>query len=418
MEKNLCIFESPLTEQFHPLTHFRPVYDLRSGIFTLRQKIEKRIPHRTLTLHCRGYLSALVKLQNPSHEVNNFPADEYFFIDGGVLLGSEAVQAFRDTVGQALFTCSGKIVAARLSGANIQSIFSDSSDYPDFSKVSDIPTVEVSTAIMQYPWHLIQTTGAQIAADFPMAVDAAGGNAGGKIYPGVIMLNEKEIFISEGAKIKPGVILDAEDGPIFIGPGAHVMPNATIIGPTFIGAKSVIKIGAKVYENTSIGEVCKVGGEVEGSIIHSYSNKQHEGFLGHAYLAPWVNLGADTNNSDLKNNYGNVKVKINGNEVDTCSMFMGLIMGDHSKSAINTMFNTGTVVGVSCNVFGSGFPPKYIPGFSWGGAEKTETYNVEKALSVARRVMARRNISLSGEEEKVFRAVFQATEPERAEFNK
>jgi UDP-N-acetylglucosamine diphosphorylase/glucosamine-1-phosphate N-acetyltransferase len=175
----------------------------------------------------------------------------------------------------------------------------------------------------------------------------------------------------------------------------------------------MIKVGAKIYENTSIGPVCKVGGEVEGSVIHSFSNKQHDGFLGHAYLGMWVNLGADTNNSDLKNNYGSVKLVIDGETVDSGSTFMGLVMGDHSKSAINSMFNTGTVVGVSSNVFGSGFPPKSVPSFTWGGAEGLKTYELERALEVARRVMGRRKMVLSPAEEKVLRVVFDLTKKER-----
>jgi len=219
--------------------------------------------------------------------------------------------------------------------------------------------------------------------------------------------------IGEGTKVKPGVVLDAENGPIYIGSNATIFSNAVIEGPAFVGDRSLIKIGAKIYENTSIGEVCKVGGEVEGSIIHSYSNKQHDGFLGHAYLGMWVNLGADTNNSDLKNNYGNVKMVIDGKAVDTGSMFMGLVMGDHSKSSINTMFNTGTVVGVSSNVYGSGFPPKAVPSFAWGGGGELTTYEIGKAIDVARRVMGRRKMELSPVEEAVLRHVFEQTKNER-----
>jgi UDP-N-acetylglucosamine diphosphorylase/glucosamine-1-phosphate N-acetyltransferase len=238
----------------------------------------------------------------------------------------------------------------------------------------------------------------------------------GKVYEGAHLINKENIFIDEGASIKPGVVLDAEGGPIYIGKNAKIFPNAVIEGPAFIGNKTAIKIGAKIYENTSIGEVCKVGGEVEGCIIHSYSNKQHDGFLGHSYLAMWVNLGADTNNSDLKNNYGNVKVTINGEQINSGSMFVGLTMGDHSKAGINTMFNTGTVVGISSNVFGSGFPQKYIPSFSWGGTDSTIIYDIEKAIEVARRVMSRRNINLYDTEEKVIREVFNLTIDERKKF--
>ncbi|MEJ2637882.1 MAG: hypothetical protein P8184_21680 [Calditrichia bacterium] len=177
-------------------------------------------------------------------------------------------------------------------------------------------------------------------------------------------------------------------------------------GDGFQPCSTAIKIGAKIYEGTSVGEVCKVGGEVEESIFQSYSNKQHDGFLGHAYIGEWVNLGADTNNSDLKNNYGNVKVNFGGAMVDSGSMFVGLAMGDHSKSGINTMFNTGTVVGPMSNIFGSGFPPKYIAPFSWGGAEQMVEHELEKALETARLVMQRRGKQLTPEYENIFRHIY------------
>jgi UDP-N-acetylglucosamine diphosphorylase/glucosamine-1-phosphate N-acetyltransferase len=209
-------------------------------------------------------------------------------------------------------------------------------------------------------------------------------------------------------------VLDAENGPIYIGKNVKILPNAVIEGPAYVGDGSLIKVSAKIYENTSIGPVCKVGGEVEASIIHAFSNKQHEGFIGHSYLGTWVNIGADTNNSDLKNDYGNVKVYVDGELIDSGSMFVGLIMGDHSKSGINLMFNTGTVVGVSCNIYGSGLPPKFVPSFSWGGAQDGfVTYRIDKAIEVARRVMARRNVQLTEIDEKLFRKIFELTEEER-----
>jgi UDP-N-acetylglucosamine diphosphorylase/glucosamine-1-phosphate N-acetyltransferase len=267
--------------------------------------------------------------------------------------------------------------------------------------------------MISYPWDLVNLNGAEIVADFALLAPEKEKRMRGTVYEGAHLVNPGNIVIGEGSKVKPGVVLDAEGGPIWIGNNVTVFPNAVIEGPAFVGDRSLVKVGAKIYENTSIGPVCKVGGEVEGAVIHSYSNKQHDGFLGHAYLGMWVNLGADTNNSDLKNNYGNVKLVIDGETVDSGSMFMGLVMGDHSKSSINSMFNTGTVVGVSSNIFGSGFPPKSVPSFAWGGAEGLKTYDLEKALEVARRVMGRRKMALSGAEEKVLRAVFELTKKER-----
>ena len=179
------------------------------------------------------------------------------------------------------------------------------------------------------------------------------------------------LFIGNETVIKPGVVIDASNGPVYIGKDVEVNANSVIEGPVCIGDNSLVKSFAAIKENVSTGKVCKLGGEIEDSVIMPYSNKQHSGFLGHAYLGSWVNLGADTNCSDLKNNYSSIKVNLNGKHIDTGHRFLGLIMGDHSKTGINTMFNTGTITGFSCNIFGSGFPDKFIPSFTWGGAENT-----------------------------------------------
>jgi UDP-N-acetylglucosamine diphosphorylase/glucosamine-1-phosphate N-acetyltransferase len=200
----------------------------------------------------------------------------------------------------------------------------------------------------------------------------------------------------------PGVTINAEHGPVWLDQDATVMPHAVLEGPLYLGKNSIIKTGAKIWENTTIGPMCKVGGDVEESIILAYSNKQHEGFLGHAYLAEWINIGADTNNSDLKNNYGEITVFLNGYPVNTGKQFLGLIMGDHSKTAINTMLNTGTIVGVNCNVFGSGFPPKFIPSYSWGGEIGLREYQFEKAIETARSAMKRRQRDFTEKDLRLF----------------
>ena len=201
-----------------------------------------------------------------------------------------------------------------------------------------------------------------------------------------------------------------ENGPVWIDDGVTVMANAVLEGPLYIGKDSKIKIAAKIYENTTIGPLCKIGGEVEGSIIQGYSNKQHDGFLGHAYLGSWVNLGADTNNSDLKNNYGMIQALLNGEKVDTGSQFVGLMMGDHSKSGINVMFNTGTIVGTNCNIFGAEMPPKFVPSFSWGGAAGFAEYQFEKAINVAKTVMSRRKVEFTKNDRHLFENVHQLAE--------
>lgn len=414
MVDSICIFEGLYYSRLLPLVYFRPQYDLRCGILTLREKIINSYPGIDISLHCRGYLHDTLALQNPGLRINEISGKSCLFINGRVIADEKFKEQIPLEGKDELFVTGDSIVAARVSGIKLTELKHQLNDLFSLSDFNDLVKTEVDVKVVNYPWDLIANNGDQIAADFFLLTkDIKGSKIKGKVYDGAFLLNEKNIFIGEGAKVKPGVVLDAESGPIYIDKNAEIFPNATIEGPVYIGEKSKIKIGAKIYENTSIGPVCKVGGEVEETIVHSYSNKQHDGFLGHSYLGMWVNLGADTNNSDLKNNYGSVKVVINGEQVDSGSMFVGLTMGDHSKSAINTMFNTGTVVGVSSNIFGGSFPNKYIPSFSWGGSEAITSYDLERAIDVAKRVMGRRKIDMTEADEKLFRKIFDLTKEER-----
>jgi UDP-N-acetylglucosamine diphosphorylase/glucosamine-1-phosphate N-acetyltransferase len=413
MSLPICIFEGENYTNLHPLVYMRPVYDLRCGILTLKEKILRLFPKTEVSLHTREYLKQYVQRENPGMAVNEIKGTTCLFINGRVLADEKFVeQVTKDNV-DTLYVKGTSIIAARVSGLNLKNFEKAITSVFKISDFGGLVKKEVDVNIVNYPWDLVKYNGDEIRKDFLALTKNEKNKIKGKIYDGVFMINKENIFIDEGTVIKPGVVLDAEEGPIYIGKDAKIFSQATIEGPAFVGNKSAIKIGAKIYENTSIGEVCKVGGEVEGSIIHSHSNKQHDGFLGHAYLGQWVNLGADTNNSDLKNNYGSVKVYINDELIDSGSMFVGLTMGDHSKSSINTMFNTGTVVGVSTNIFGTGFPAKYVPSFIWGGSEKSTTYELEKAIDVAKRVMARRKIEFTEIEHDLFKQVFELTREER-----
>ena len=413
MADSLCIFEDDHYANLLPLTYCRPVYDLRCGMTTLREKIVRLFPGIPVHLHCRPYLADLVREQNPRTPVNAGGPRRTLFINGRVIAHEALAKKLRLKGNDVVLLSGDTVVAARVSDANLGALASAMESGPlSVESFGGLPRDVMEEQLVGYPWDLTGMNGQALVSDFSALVGKKK-RLRGKIYPGADLLARKDIFIDAGSRIKPGSVLDAENGPIYVGKNVTVFPHAMIEGPAFVGEGSAIKAGAKIYENTSIGEVCKVGGEVEASIIHAYANKQHDGFLGHSYLGMWVNLGADTNNSDLKNNYGNVKVFINGAPVDSGSKFVGLTMGDHSKSGINTMFNTGTVVGVSCNVFGADFPPKYIPSFCWGGAKSLEVYDLEKALEVARRVMARRKHSMSDSEEAVFHAVFGLTKGER-----
>jgi len=413
MVDSICIFEGINYKRLLPLVYTRPEYDLRCGILTLREKIIDSFPGIPFSLHCRGYLVVTMKENNPNIPINEIIGDSCLFVNGRVLADSSFANKIKLDGDDILYVNADQIVAARVSGSKLDILKNALNDLFTLSDFSDLFREEVDVKLIAYPWDIINNNGKAIVDDFYRMTKNRPNNINGTAYQGAFLLNPDNIFIEEGAKIKPGAVLDAESGPIYIGKDAVIYPNAFLLGPCSIGSKTLVKAGARIYEDTSIGEVCKVGGEVESSIIHSYSNKQHDGFLGHSYLGMWVNIGADTNNSDLKNNYGSVKVVINDEQIDSGSQFMGLTMGDHSKTAINTMFNTGTVVGVACNVFGGGFPAKYIPSFTWGGPEAITTYAMERSLEVAKRAMARRNIQLSDATERLLKKIFDLTRDER-----
>ncbi len=415
MDRPICIFEDSGFKNFQPLTYTRPIYDLRCGIITLKEKILNYLKPSSVILLTREYLEDDQKTKNPGQNINKFPTelDNCTFINGRLLIDSDLADKIIALETNQILVSKNEIVGANLDKFLIDQIASSTNKIEKLLNSSALSKKETNAKLVQYTWELVNNNGNEIRKDYDFLVNNKTEKLNGKIYDGTTFVNEDNIFIGENSKIKPGVILDAEEGPIYIGKDVTIFPNAVIEGPCYIGDGSKIKVGAKIYENTSIGPVCKVGGEVEESIIHSYSNKQHDGFLGHAYLGSWVNLGADTNNSDLKNNYGNVKVFINDEQVDTGSTFVGLTMGDHSKCGINTMFNTGTVVGVSCNIYGGNFPPKYIPSFSWGGSEGFTTFKLDKSMAVAKKVMARRDVQFNESNENIFKTVFKLTKAER-----
>ncbi len=419
MFNTILIFEDEFHSNLFPLTYTRPVCDLRCGVLTLHEKIEKRFPNKTILLHFRDYLKGYVGRTMPSERMNKLgPSIETcLLINGSVAIDDKLFDELKNISMDEVFVKDNKLVATLLSVDNLEIVKNNLSSVITLSLFEHLPQKEIDADIIHYPWNLVHSNGKQIKQDFELLVNRNEEQILGKVYEGVHMLNKNDIFIGKGAIIKPGAILDAEEGPIFIDKDATVYPNTVIQGPTAVCEKALIKIGAKIYGETTIGPVCKISGEIGESILHSYSNKQHNGFLGHAYLGSWVNLGAGTNNSDLKNNYGNVKVTINDVEIDTGEVMAGLTMGDHSKCGIDTMFNTGTVVGVSANVFGSGFQNKYIPSFSWGGAELPTTFNIDKAIEVAKIVMSRRNVEFSNDDEVVLRKIYKMTEAERLKRN-
>ena len=409
---HICIFEDEQYLNFEPLIYSRPVFDLVCGMTTLKEKIIRAFPKEKIVLKFRNYLEPLVKAENPKCKVNQFEDEEYLFINGRIIAPSNLKNILKFKLNEEkVFLSKGQVVAAKVSKKRIKDLSLDKIEIIDTKLFSNLPSAEVDITVANYLWDLVYLNGKEIQNDFKIFTKAK--SSAKKKYVGLNIVNRKNIFIGNDVEIKPGVVLDASTGPIFIEKNVTIFPNAVIQGPFYIGESSKIKSCATIYPNVSIGKVCKVGGEVEDTIIHPYSNKQHSGFLGHSYLGSWINLGADTNNSDLQNNYDSIKVQVNGRHIDSGKQFVGLMMGDHSKTAINTMFNTGTVVGFSSNVYGAGFPPKYIASFGWGGAESMKEYKLFKAIETAKAVFARRNKKFEKEDEELFETIFNLTKEDR-----
>lgn len=383
---NYILFDTN-REHLLPLTYTRPVADLRIGILSIREKWEHYLKERTSTL-TESYLQQKFPLLTTQDNV---------WINGGICptkMLVEQIQALQ--VGESLV--QGKELLAYRSDAAVPSI-----------------EINFEGELMQINrlWQLFEYNDAAIQADFDLLTQ---GRSSQKLSDTNQVLAAENIFVEEGAKVECA-ILNASTGPIYIGKNAEIMEGAIVRGPLAMCEHSVLKMGAKIYGATSLGPYCKVGGEVSNSVFLGYSNKGHDGYLGNSVLGEWCNLGADTNNSNLKNNYAQVRLwnYAQGSFERTGLQFCGLVMGDHSKCGINTMFNTGTVVGVSANVFGAGFPRNFVPSFSWGGASGYTTYQLKKVFEVAEKVMARRKIAFNQQEQHILSTVFELTKSYRKE---
>jgi len=405
----ICVFEDERRADLLPLVYCRPAYELRCGISSLLDKLARLYPGQKFALLCRDYLAETLR-QRTSSPVNNVPAGEdVLFLNGRLLLG----QAIPIDGPEEIGVSRGQLAYARLKAKTAAAVSNKTFLDGTVEKVlpPNVRHTDCDLVLLRYYWEIIDHNEKELVRDFREL--ASPGEIRGKVSDGVYLLGKENIFIGEGATIKPCVVLDAEEGPIYIGEGVTVMPNTCIQGPAYVGPKSTIQMAARLREGSNIGEVCKVGGEIENSIMHSFSNKQHDGFLGHAYVGQWVNLAADTINSDLKNTYGTVRVQLPHRLVETGSMFVGLAVGDHSKSAIASTFVTGSVVGFCCNVLTSAFPPKFIPSFSWLTDSGPTPYAPTLAVEVARRVVSRRRKELTEADVALFHKLYDLTQGER-----
>jgi UDP-N-acetylglucosamine diphosphorylase/glucosamine-1-phosphate N-acetyltransferase len=404
--RRVIIFEDRGFVDLLPLTYWRATFELRCGQDQLIDKIAAALGPAEVSLMVRPELAEVVseRLHLP---VNQPVREEALFINGRLMAASRIAWPESPAIGLS----NGSIVFIRADAALAAELSSEV--WLDAARLAacldrhrqrhpERPVELPRYGLIGYPWHLVRGNGVELVRQWECG---PGPGIEGKVYPGAHLLDEKSIRIGAGSKIKPCAVLDAEDGPIVIGRNVTVSPQCTIEGPCFIGDGSLIQPGAVVREGTTIGPVCKVGGEIDNSIIHAHSNKQHDGFLGHSYLGEWINIAADCINSDLKNTYGEVSVPINGVETPSGEMFVGLTMGDHSKAGINLSFATGSVVGFACNIFVSHHPARFVPSFSWYTDEGRDPYDAHRGVEVAKKVMARRNVKMTGAEEALFIAL-------------
>ena len=389
---NYILFDGPFRNALLPFTYTRPVADIRVGILTIREKWEM-VLGSTITTITEDYL------------VSKFPMvemEENTLINASYTPNEDLVEMIQSLEPkQAIF--DGETVVAFRSAETQENI--------DFTAFESISCPE-SVLVIKNTWSIFQLNGAAIEADFQLITK---NRSSQPIPEKTVAFNPAQIFIEEGATL-PHCVLNATNGPIYIGKNAEIMEGSLVRGPFALCENSVLKMGAKIYGPTTIGPHSKVGGEVNNSVLFGYSNKAHDGFLGNSVIGEWCNLGADTNTSNLKNNYTEVRLWNYDTEnfAKTGLQFCGLMMGDHSKCGINTMFNTGTVVGVSANVFGSGFPRNFIPSFSWGGHSGFSTYLTSKAFEVAKVVMKRRGVEFSEHDDTILSEVFDQSKKFRS----
>lgn len=379
---NFILFDTAIAHTYLlPLTFVRPVAEIRIGILTIREKWENYL-YTSCSYYTESYLSAKYATRWEKENI---------FINASVLPSEALAQKIKNLANKEAIYAENNMLIAYRNEAQKKIVWKE----------------PIRSII--YPFDIFVLNGIEIQADFQCITK------GRKSQPiedkHTIVYKPENVFIEEGADVK-ACVLNAEKGVIYIGKNAQVQEMSVIQGNFALCEGAVVNIGGKMRGDTTIGNYCKVGGEISNSVFFGYSNKAHDGFLGNSVIAEWCNLGADTNTSNLKNTYGNVKIwnYFSKTFIDTQRQFCGLIMGDYCKAGINTMLNTGTVVGISCNIFGSDFPPKFIPSFSWGGAKGFEQYELPKALEAIERMMARRNKILSDEEKAIIQYCYEQSE--------
>lgn len=404
----LVIFEDDQDQQFQPICWTRAVFELRCGATSLADKIARAAGAAPAAVLVRDYLQAVVarRCEGRVNDLSGISGDEVLFVNARV--GAAGWNPPERRAAQ----WHGEQLATWRTTEDVRGIRSYA-DLAAAAKKAD--KVEHDGPWYEYIWDVMLANPGEITADF-----RAAGRSGieGEFHESSVVFGPRDrLYVGAGAEIHPFVCVDTRGGPVTLEAGVEVHPFTRIEGPCYVGRNAIL-LGAKVREGCSIGPMCRVGGEVEESILHGYSNKYHDGFLGHAYVGEWVNLGALTTNSDLKNDYGNVTVMFGRRTIDTGSTKVGAFFGDHVKTSIGTLFNTGTVVGTMAVVVATGAPlPKYVTPFAWFmNGVVTKGFGVKALLGTARYAMSRRKIEMTADDEQLLRRVYELTAAERAAY--
>lgn len=390
---NIILFDSETRGELLPFTYLRPVCEIRVGILTIREKWEHWLRSKVSYI-TQDYLAGKFTIEYGS---------DNFLINGSVLPSEQLIKLLSEMEPGQVYLRNDELIMARLDGDQIERLVRDE----DIGELRGVDIQDTEFLKINHLWDIFRLNGPALEADFQLLTH---GRASQPISETNRVIGAGRVFLEEGVEMEYATI-NAKNGPVYIGRNALVMEGCLIRGGLAVGEDAIIKMGAKIYGPTTIGPGCKVGGEMNNCVFFGNSNKSHDGYLGNSVVGEWCNIGADSNCSNLKNTYEEIKLWNYPKErfLPTGLQFCGLFLGDYSRTGINTMFNTGTVVGISSNIFGSGFPRTFVPSFAWGGASGYQTFLLEKAFSSAERIMSRRNTMLDIQDRLILLRIFEDT---------
>ncbi len=390
-QRNFILFDDVHRDHLLPFAFIRPVAEIRIGILTIREKWEK----------WTGYQFSYLTQDYLQEKYPLVTGDENILVNSSVTPNAALIEEILDLNSGEVLLKDNLLIAIYLDRSSLDSF---TGEVPEGCTAKQVSSDFIRISRL---WHIFRLNGDELQSDFKLLTD---GRTSQPVSPTNNLINPGDIFVEGDARME-FVTINASKGPVYIGRNAEIMEGSVIRGPFALCEGAIIKIGTKIYGPTTIGPYAKVGGEVTNSVIMGFSNKVHDGYMGNSVVGEWCNIGAGSNTSNLKNNYNLIKLwdYAHGREIDTGLQFCGLFMGDYSRCGINTMFNTGTVVGVSANIYGSGYPGSFIPSFSWGGAAGFETYRLGKALETIQTGLTLRQLEISETDRKIINRVFALT---------